>query len=341
MPAMSLPSARPALSVLDTTFIPAGATSAETVGFTVDLARHAEHLGYRRLWVTEHHNHLTLAAASPPVLIAHLAAHTSAIRLGAGGMLLPHHAPLAVAEQFALLHAVHPDRIDLGVGRGAGSDSATARALLRSDPAHLADQVAEVEAFLGHRPWPEGHPYAAVRTVPADAAPPPLWVLGSSPYGARLAAARGLPFAFAHHFGGDTAGALRLYREVFRPSPLLDRPYALISLTAVVAPTEAEARLHAAAQELAQVKIARGLPDALLPAEEAARVLGSTATPFGSRSVVGTPRVVGEELSRLATATGADELMVVTALHDQAARLRSYTLLAEALPAAVSPHPAP
>ncbi|MEU8759409.1 LLM class flavin-dependent oxidoreductase [Streptomyces sp. NPDC048659] len=325
--------AAPALSVLDTTFIPTGSTSGRTVADSVRLARHAEGLGYRRLWVTEHHNHPALAAASPPVLLAHLAARTERIRVGSGGMLLPHHAPLAVAEQFTLLHAIHPDRVDLGVGRGAGTDPATSHALRRADPGEFAAQVSDLEAFLGHRDHAPGSPYRSVRTVPADTPGPPLWILGSSPYGARVAAARGLPFAFAHHFGGDTAGAIRLYRETFRPSKVLDRPYALISLTAVAAGTAAEARRHAAAQELAQLRIAQGLPDALLPADEAVALLAGRSTPFGARGVVGDPRSVAAELTALAGATGADELMIVTALHDQDARLRSYALIAEALDA--------
>lgn len=325
--------APPALSVLDTTFIPTGSTSRRTVADSVRLARQAERLGYRRFWVTEHHNHPALAAASPPVLLAHLAAHTERIRVGAGGMLLPHHAPLAVAEQFTLLHALHPDRVDLGVGRGAGTDPATSHALRRADPAEFSGQVAELEEFLGHRDRAPGSAYRNVRTVPADVTGPPLWILGSSPYGARVAAARGLPFAFAHHFGGDTAGAIRLYREAFRPSKVLDRPYALISLTAMAADTDAEARRHAAAQELAQLRIAQGLPDALLPADEAVARLAGGSTPFGARSVVGAPRSVAAGLTELAAATGADELMIVTAVHDQDARLRSYALIAEALSA--------
>lgn len=320
----------PRLSVLDTTFIPTGSTATEALAASVELARTADRLGLARMWVAEHHSHPSLAAATPAVLIAHLAARTDRIRLGAGGVLLPNHAPLTVAEQFALLTALHPDRIDLGVGRGVGSDPATAHALRRGDATEFAGQVAELSCFLGIGTWPGGHPYEHVRTVPkADA--PPLWILGSSPYGARLAAERGLPFAFAHHFGGDTAGAIRLYRDHFVPSAALDEPYALISLTAMAADTETEARRHAASQELAQLKISRGLPDALLPADEAYRALGGRTTPFGERSVVGTADAVAEEFARLAKATGADELMVVTCVHDQSARLRSYELIAEAL----------
>ncbi|WP_381560003.1 LLM class flavin-dependent oxidoreductase [Streptomyces eurythermus] len=321
----------PRLSVLDTTFVPVGSTAAETVAGSVALARLAERLGLARMWVTEHHSHPTLAAAAPAVLIAHLAAHTDRIRLGSGGVLLPHHAPLTVAEQFALLTALHPDRIDLGVGRGAGTDRATSHALRRSDTTDFAGQVGELAAFLGIAAWPPAHPYRQVRTVPDAVPAPPLWILGSSPYGARLAAERGLPFAFAHHFGGDTAAAIRLYRDGFRPSAVLAEPYAVISLTAMAAETDAEARYHAASQELAQLKISRGLPDALLPADQATALLGGAATPFGARSVVGEPHAVAERMERLAASTGADELMIVTCVHDQEARLRSYELITEAL----------
>ncbi|MEU7559509.1 LLM class flavin-dependent oxidoreductase [Streptomyces eurythermus] len=323
-----------ALSVLDPTIIPSGLTAADTLAASVGLARHAEELGYRRLWVTEHHNHPGLAMGTPPVLMAHLAARTNRLRIGSGGVMLPNHAPLAVAEQFALLAALHPGRIDLGVGRGPGTDPAAARALRRADAHDFPQAVAELQAFLGGREWPPGHPYGTIRTVPEPVTPPPLWVLGSSTYGARLAAAAGLPFAFAHHFGGgDAEHTLRLYRDTFRPSKALDRPRTLITVTVVAADTDTEARRHAASQELVQLRIARGLPDALLPAGEAVARLGGAATPFGASAVVGDPFTVREELGRLMKSTGADELMVNTCVHDQRARLRSYALVAEVMAA--------
>ncbi|WP_381559985.1 MsnO8 family LLM class oxidoreductase [Streptomyces eurythermus] len=278
------------LSVLDPAVVPSGPTAADTVGASVDLARHAEDLGYRRLWVTEHHNHPGLATGTPPVLMAHLATRTSRLRVGSGGVMLPNHAPLAVAEQFALLAALHPGRIDLGVGRGAGTDPVAARALNRADAHDFPRAVAELRAFLGERELPPGHPYGTIHTVPQATPPPALWVLGSSAYGARLAAAAGLPFAVAHHFGGGDAGhVLRLYRDTFRPSAAQDRPRTLITVTVVAADTAAEARRHAASQELVQLRIARGLPDALLPADEAAALLGRAATPFGASAIVGDP----------------------------------------------------
>ncbi|MEU8764234.1 LLM class flavin-dependent oxidoreductase [Streptomyces sp. NPDC048659] len=325
-------SARPALSVLDPTIVPHGMTAAQSVAASVALARHAERLGYGRLWVTEHHNHPDLTAGTPALLIGHLASATERIRIGSGGVMLPNHPPLTVAEQFALLHAVHPGRIDLGVGRGPGTDPAAARALQRGDASAFAAQVGELQCFLGTRAWPDSHPYRDVRVAPDGVPAPPLWILGSSGYGASLAAAAGLPFAFAHHFGGGNAAeAFRLYRENFRPSAERDRPYTLITVTVVAADTDAEARRQAASQELVQLMISRSLPDALLPADQAVRRLAGMATPFGASAVVGGPRRVGEELRALLAETGADELMVNTCVHDQAARLRSYELVAAAL----------
>ncbi|MEU6112300.1 LLM class flavin-dependent oxidoreductase [Streptomyces albidoflavus] len=319
------------LSVLDPTIVPSGLTPARTLAASVTLARHAEELGYERLWVTEHHNHPDLAMGTPPLLIAHLASHTQHIRVGSGGVMLPNHAPLTVAEQFAFLHAAHPGRIDLGLGRGPGTDPAAARALRRSDAGGFAEQVGLLQAFLGLRDWPARHPYREVVAVPVGTPAPPLWILGSSAYGASLAGAAGLPFAFAHHFGGGGAAeAMRLYRDSFRPSAAQEHPYTLITVTVVCAGTEAEARRQAASQEVVQARISRSAPHALLPPDEAVALMAGGTTPFGASAVVGTPGQVVRELRNLVAETGADEVMVNTCLHDQDARLRSYALLREA-----------
>jgi luciferase family oxidoreductase group 1 len=220
------------LSILDLATVGAGGTPAESLATSTELARRAEEWGYHRFWVAEHHGMPGVASSSPAVLLAHLAANTRTIRLGSGGVMLPNHAPLVVAEQFGMLHALHPGRIDLGLGRAPGTDQATAAALRRSaevDPDEFPQQVAELTAFLDDD-FPEGHPYRRIHAIPGEAnAPgagrPPIWLLGSSGFSAQLAGLLGLPFAFAHHFSAaNTVPALDLYRSSFRPSEALDRP---------------------------------------------------------------------------------------------------------------------
>ena len=225
------------LSVLDLAPVPDGGNAGDALRATIDLARHAERLGFRRFWVAEHHNMPGIASSAPPVLIGHIADATTTLRVGSGGVMLPNHASLVVAEQFGMLEALHPGRIDLGIGRAPGTDQVTAAALRRSPEALSADdfpdQLMDLLGYFTGR-WPEGHPFAQITAVPGRGHQPAMWLLGSSGYSAQVAGLLGLPFAFAHHFSpANTLPALALYRQHFRPSEALDRPYAMVA-TAVV-----------------------------------------------------------------------------------------------------------
>ncbi|MEU6112299.1 MsnO8 family LLM class oxidoreductase [Streptomyces albidoflavus] len=321
------PPARPALSVLDPTLLPHGHGPAEGLAHSIALARHAEQHGYARVWTTEHHEHPALAKATPLLLTYYLARHTERIRVGTGGVMLPHHAPLAVAEQAAFLTALHPDRVDLGLGRAPGASVTAAHALGRGAGPDHAGQLDALTALLA-----DGDGAGApVRAVPVGSPPPAVWLLGSSPWSACEAARRGLPYAFAHHFGGGGAGdALRLYRERFRPSAALDRPYALVTANVVAADTAGEAARQAASQILAFRSYHELRPDTLLPPDEAAARLARTRGSYPATVICGNPAQVRQALDHLAAETGADELMINTTLHDQTARLRSYRLLADA-----------
>lgn len=321
------------LSVLDLAHIPQGSTPRDALDRSLELARHAERLGYRRIWVAEHHNMPGIASAATAVVVGHLAAGTSTIRVGAGGIMLPNHAPLIVAEQFGTLATLFPGRIDLGLGRAPGTDQRTLRAL-RRDPAGADDfpqDVLELQALLG--PVQEGQ---AIQAVPGGGTNVPLWILGSSLFGAQLAAALGLPYAFASHFAPDALDqALAVYRARFRPSEQLQRPHAMVGVNVVAAETDAEARRLFTSLQQAFTNMHRGqrglLPEPVDDIEvywnpiekmQAMRML--------ARSVVGSPETVRAGLERLLADTGADELMVASAIHDQGARLRSYEILAEA-----------
>ncbi|MDB1087289.1 LLM class flavin-dependent oxidoreductase [Streptomyces sp. ACA25] len=330
------------LSVLDLATVGSGLTATEALRTSTDVARLAEARGYHRLWVAEHHSLTGVASSSPAVLLAHLAARTARIRLGSGGVMLPNHAPLVIAEQFGTLEALAPGRIDLGLGRAPGTDGATAAALRRgrTDGAEeFPQQLAELVRFLDDD-FPDGHPYARIHAVPGPAqgnpGRPPVWLLGSSGFSAELAGRLGLPFAFAHHFSAaHTVPALQLYRESFRPSDVLDRPYALIAVSALAADREQEAHRQVLTGALAMLRLRSGRPGPV-PSPEAA-----AAYPFTAREreftdawlaqvVHGTPDAVREGLDALVARTGADELMVTTNVHGPRARLRSYELLADA-----------
>jgi luciferase family oxidoreductase group 1 len=327
------------LSVLDLSPVPSGSTSAAALRNTLDLARLAEELGYTRYWLAEHHNAAGLASSVPEVMIGHVADATSRIRVGSGGVMLPNHAPLKVAETFRVLEALHPGRIDLGLGRAPGTDSLTALALRRSREALTADdfpeQLAELLAFFGDD-FPDDHPFRRITAIPDDVATPPIWLLGSSGYSAQLAAAVGLGFAFAHHIQPEPAiDALRLYRARFRPSAHLSEPQALLATAVVCAETDERADELARSFDLAWLRIRQGRR-ALYPsvaeateypytAEEREFVRGNR-----ERLLVGSPATVRARLARLAGQAGVDEVMVLTMLHDHAARRRSYELLAEA-----------
>ena len=326
------------LSVLDLAPVPSGSTVGDAIRNSIDLVQRVEALGFHRYWVAEHHNMPGIASSSPAVLLAHLAMVTSAIRLGSGGVMLPNHAPLAIAEQFGMLEAVHPGRIDLGLGRAPGSDPTTARALRGARLAESDDFLARLGELLAFfdGTFPADHPYARVTAVPGHGHRPEIWMLGSSDYGAQVAGQMGIPFSFAHHFGmGGTDLALDLYRQNFRPSEGLDAPYAMIGVGVVCAESEEHARFLAGASALSFLRLRQGRPSRMPTPEEAA---AEQYTPAERElmqhrmrnTVIGTPSQVAEQLSRLQLATGVDELMVTTATHAHADRVRSFELVAEA-----------
>ncbi len=321
------------LSVLDLAPVVTGSDVGEALRRSLDLARHAERLGYRRFWLAEHHGMPGIASAATAVVIQHVAAGTSTIRVGAGGIMLPNHAPLVIAEQFGTLAALHPGRIDLGLGRAPGSDPVVARALRRDSAAADAfpHDVLELMAYFREPAAGEG-----VRAVPGAGLDVPVWILGSSLFGAQLAAALGLPFAFASHFAPAMLhDAVALYRERFEPSEALDRPYVMLGVNVTAADTDAEARRLFTSVQQAFVKLRRGTPG-LLPAP--VDDIAAVAHPLElaglqqalACSIVGGPGAVRDGLRAFAARTGADELMVTAQIHDHAARVRSYELLAEA-----------
>ena len=325
------PIPRPPLSVLDLVPVGDGATPAGALASSVELARLAEGLGYRRLWVAEHHNMPGIASSSPAVLVAHLAASTNTIRVGAGGVMLPNHASLVVAEQFGMLEALHPGRIDLGLGRAPGTDPVTAAALRRS-PYPAADEFPEQlrDLFLF---FDGAHPQ--ITAVPGRGYRPAVWMLGSSDFSARVAGALGLPFSFAHHFAShNTIAALEIYRASFRPSSELERPYAMIGVPVICAETAERARWLSGPSALGFVRLRQGRPSQLpTPEDAAAHVFTPTEREivrgWTAPLIRGEPEHVRTELEGLARRTGADELMITTMIHGPADRLRSYELVAE------------
>jgi luciferase family oxidoreductase group 1 len=324
--------------VLDQSPVRSGGTAADAVHETLDLARAAERLGYHRYWLAEHHSTPGLAGASPEILIARVAALTSEIRVGSGGVMLTHYSPLKVAENFRMLEALYPGRIDLGIGRAPGSDPLTAQALRHGPGAlgleHFPAQVADLLAFL-HDRLPPGHPFARVRAMPAGPTAPEVWLLGSSGDSAAYAATLGTAFCFAH-FINDDGGAevVRAYRAHFRPSPSLPAPRASVAVFAVCADTDAEAQRLARSRDLFIVRLYTGRPGPYPSVEEAER---HPYTPHElaivrharRRTFAGAPEPLRERLLALAEAYGVDELVVVTITHSPKARLRSYELLAE------------
>jgi luciferase family oxidoreductase group 1 len=326
------------MSLLDLVPVPRGTTPGQALQHSTRLVRRAEQLGYHRYWVAEHHSMPGIASSSPAVLLAHLATATEHVRLGSGGVMLPNHSPLVVAEQFGMLESLHPGRIDLGLGRAPGTDGVTARALRRSaqlsDGEDFPQQLAELVAFL-EGSFPDGHPYASVKAVPQAPSRPEIWLLGSSGYSAQLAGLLGLPFSFAHHFSAsNTEPALELYRRSFRPSESLDEPYAMIGVSVVCADTTDRARWLAAPQGLAMLRLRTGKAGPQPTPEEAAEYTYTPAEKELVRSITGS-HVVGDadqvraELLELADRTGVDELMVTTNVGDADERLRSYELVAE------------
>jgi luciferase family oxidoreductase group 1 len=328
-----------ALSVLDLAPVGEGSDPASALRGALRLAAEAERLGYRRYWVAEHHNMPGIASSAPAVLLAHAAGVTDTIRLGSGGVMLPNHASLVIAEQFGMLEALHPGRIDLGIGRAPGTDQLTARALRRGPRGLAADDFPEqlVELFgYFSGTFPEGHPYRAVTAVPGLGHRPAIWLLGSSDYSAQAAGMLGLPFSFAHHFAaGNTDAALAAYRDAFRPSADLDAPYVMLGVNVVCAETDERARWLAGPGALAFLRLRSGRPCRYPTPEEAAEYRftpGEREAIRGwtSSHLVGDPDTVRDALAALAERTGADELMITTLTHAPDDRLASYRLVAEA-----------
>ena len=328
----------PPLSVLDLSPVPAGSDAAQALRNTVDLARHAERLGYARYWVAEHHNTPGLASAAPEVMIGRVADATSRIRVGAGGIMLPNHSPLRVAETFRVLEGLHPGRIDLGLGRAPGTDGVTAVALRRTRGPGAEDFPALLEELLayGGDGLPEGHPFASVRAEPVDVPLPPIWMLGSSEYGARVAAALGVGFAFARHLNPrGAAEVMRLYRQSFSPTPTMPEPRAILAVSAICADRSERADELSWSLALSVVRMRSGRAAKLPPPEEALAYDYSPGEAdqvrrYRRAQVLGDPGEVHAELTRLVEETGADELMVMSTVYDHAERVRSYELLAEA-----------
>ena len=320
-------------SILDLAPIVDGGDARRALENSRDLARHAERLGYHRFWLAEHHGMPGVASAATAVVIAHVAAGTSTIRVGAGGIMLPNHAPLVIAEQFGTLESLHPGRIDLGLGRAPGSDQATMRALRRGPDAAETFPQDVLELMSYFRPAEGGQP---VHAVPGEGLDIPVWILGSSLYGAQVAAALGLPYAFASHFAPQAmTQAIALYRAHFRPSARLARPYVMLGVNVIAADTDAEARRLFTSLQQVFVNLRRGRPGRFPPPVAG---FGADLAPFERRaldemlscSFVGAPDTVRDGLEAFVARTGADELMIASAIHDHAARVRSYEIAAAA-----------
>ena len=318
-------------SVLDLVPVPEGSQPAESFRHSQDLARHAERWGYHRYWLAEHHNMPGIASAATSVLIGHLAGATSTLRLGAGGIMLPNHSPLVIAEQFGTLASLYPDRIDLGLGRAPGTDQRTMQALRRQRSGEVDDFPADVRELMGYF----GDEVGAVQAVPGQGLHLPIWLLGSSLYSAQLAAAMGLPFGFASHFApGLLLQALEIYRTQFRPSARWPKPYAVVCINVIAADTAREARFLFTTLQQQFLRLYRGdagklpLPVQSLGEEWSPRELMAMEQTL-ARSLVGEPDRVRHGLKALLAETGADELMFNGPIVDHQARLRSFEIGAE------------
>ena len=323
------------LSVLDLSPIVEGSDAAEALRRSLELARHVEPLGYRRFWVAEHHNMDGVASSATAVLIGHVAGGTHTIRVGSGGIMLPNHAPLVIAEQFGTLATLYPGRIDLGLGRAPGTDQMTARALRRtlvgSDDDSFPQDVLELQAYLA-----DAQPGQAVRAIPGVGTKVPIWILGSSLYGAQLAAYLGMPFAFASHFAPDALDqALAIYRSTYRPSTNWPKPHAMVGVNIVVADTDDLAAHAFTSLQLRFLGMQRGqrgpLPRPIAPAELETLCNGrekAAVQRMLAASACGSPASVRQQVQAILDRTRADELIVACAVHDHAARLHSYGLLA-------------
>ncbi|MCM3759940.1 LLM class flavin-dependent oxidoreductase [Alkalihalobacillus oceani] len=324
------------LSVLDLAPITEGSDASQSFKNSVELAQHTEKWGFHRYWLAEHHNMPGIASSATSVVIGHIAGATKHIRVGSGGIMLPNHAPLMIAEQFGTLEAMYPGRIDLGLGRAPGSDQATAYALrrtLQSRGEDFPELVEELEGYFA------GGESARVRAFPGEGAEIPIWLLGSSGFSAQLAAHKGLPFAFASHFAAEyTLPALRLYRDNFKPSEILKKPYAMVGVNVIAADTEEKAQFLATSQQQQFLSLRRGAPTPLKPPvknlEEvvSSYELASLSQSLDSRTtLVGTKETIKEKLEQFLAETKADEMIINSQIYDQQDRLRSYEIVAELL----------
>ena len=328
------------ISVLDLVPVRRGDTPADALHYTLDLAQHAETWGFNRYWMAEHHNMTGIASAATSVVIGYVAGGTRSIRVGAGGIMLPNHSPLVIAEQFGTLESLYPGRIDLGLGRAPGSDQTTARALRRnlaSDSDEFPQDVLELMDYFA------AEPKGPVRAVPGQGLNIPIWILGSSLYGAQLAAALGLPYAFASHFAPQAMmQAIDLYRSYFKPSARLAKPYVMLGFNVFAADTDAQAELLATSMQQAFVNLRTGRPGRLPPPlpgyrerlDGPARAMLESVLSY---SAIGGPATVHQQLDAFIERTGADELMITCQMFDHAARLRSYEIVADARHATVAP----
>jgi luciferase family oxidoreductase group 1 len=320
----------PPFSVLDLAPVVHGAVPADALRNSLDLAQHVERWGYKRYWLAEHHNMIGIASAATAVVIGYVAGGTRSIRVGSGGIMLPNHSPLVIAEQFGTLESLYPGRIDLGLGRAPGTDARTLRALRRhpDNAENFPNDVLELQALLGPL-----RPGQTVQAVPGTGLSVPIWILGSSLYGAQLAAMLGLPYAFASHFAPDALmQALQVYREQFKPSPQLERPYAMVGINVVAADTDSEARrLFTSVQQqfTNMVRRTRGLLQPPIDDIESywSAAEKAQASSMLSYAFVGSPKTVRQGLAHCIEQTQADELMVASAIYDHPARLRSYEIL--------------
>ena len=326
-----------AYSVLDLAPITQGSDARQALNNARDLAQHAERWGYTRFWLAEHHNMPGIASAATAVALAHVGEGTSTIRIGAGGVMLPNHAPLVIAEQFGTLAALYPGRVDLGVGRAPGTDQITAQALRRTLSGNVdsfPNDVAELMAYFG-----PAAPGQRVRAIPGEGTNVPIWILGSSLYGAQLAAAFGLPYAFASHFAPTALDeAIEIYRHRFKPSEQLDRPYVMVGTNVFAADTEAEAHRLMSSIQQAFLNLRRGTPGPLQPPVDGYEAQLTPMERAGldqalSCSAVGTPEQVEAQLRAIIARTGADELMITAQIFDHGARLRSFEIAASAMKA--------
>jgi luciferase family oxidoreductase group 1 len=319
-------------SVLDLSPIAEGSTAAQSFRNTLDLARHAERWGYKRYWLAEHHGMPGIASAATAVLIGHVASGTSTIRVGAGGIMLPNHSPLVVAEQFGTLESLYPGRIDLGLGRAPGSDPLTSRALRRnllSDPDEFPRDVVELIDLMSDQPR------QTIRAVPGTGLKVPVWILGSSLYGAQLAAMLGLPYAFASHFApAQMMDAIELYRASFKPSAHLAKPYVMLGFNVVAADTDEEAQVRATSMQQAFVNLRSGRPGQLPPPlpgyrDKVGPAQRSLLDGVLACTAIGSPETVRQGLQDFVDRTGADELMIASQIFEHSARLRSYEIASQ------------